>query len=242
MEPLTGQIALVTGASQGIGKAIALALAAQGATLCLVGRKVEALQAVADSVGSNRLRARSYRADLTRDEDIQQLAESLTRDFGHLDILVHCAGMIFLGPLERAPVAEFDAQFRANVRASYALTQALLPLLRARRGQIVFINSSVGLQARGGVGQFAATQHALKAIADSLREEINAEGLRVLSVFPGRTATPRQKVIHEIEGKTYHPELLMQPEDVASVVINALGLPRSAEVTDISMRSLIKSY
>lgn len=242
MEPLTGQIALVTGASQGIGKAITLGLAAQGATVCLVGRKVEALEAVADSVGSNALRARSYRADLTRDEDIQQLAESLTRDCGRVDILVHCAGVICQGPLERAPVEEFDAQYRANVHAPYVLTQTLLPLLRVRRGQIVFINSSVGLQARGDVGQFAATQHALKAIADSLREEINAEGVRVLSVFPGRTATPRQAAIHQMEGKTYHPDLLMQPEDVAAMVIHALRLPRTAEVTEIRMRPLVKSY
>jgi NADP-dependent 3-hydroxy acid dehydrogenase YdfG len=242
MEPLTGQIALITGASQGIGKAIALGLAAQGATFCLVGRRMEALEAVADSAGPNRARARSYRADLTRDEDTQQLVESLARDFGHLDILVHCAGMICRGPLEHAPVAEFDAQYRSNVRAPYVLTQALLPLLRTRPGQIVFINSSVGLQARGEVGQYAATQHALKAIADSLREEINTEGVRVLSIFPGRTATPRQAAICQSEGRAYQPELLMQPEDVAAMVIHALLLPRSAEVTEMRMRPLVKSY
>jgi NADP-dependent 3-hydroxy acid dehydrogenase YdfG len=204
---------------------------------------MEALEAVAESVGSNeRPRACNYLADLTRDEDIQRLVESLGRDFGHLDILVHCAGMICLGRLEHSSVAEFDAQFRANVRAPYVLTQALLSLLRARRGQIVFINSSVGLQARGELGQFAATQHALKAIADSLREEINAEGVRVLSIFPGRTATPRQAAIYQTEGKTYHPELLMQPEDVAAMVIHALLLPATAEVTEIRMRPLVKSY
>src|SRR5712692_4575271 len=242
MERLTGQIALVTGASQGIGKAIALGLVAQGAELCLVGRKVEALKAVADSVGSNGPRARSYCADLTRDEDVQQLAEGLTRDFGHLDILVHCAGTVFLGPLERAPVAEFDVQFRTNVRAPYALTQALLPLLRARRGQVVFINSSVGLRARANVGQYAATKHALKAIADSLRQEVNADGVRVLSVYPGRTATPGQAIIFQMEGRIPQPHLLMQPEDVASMVVHALCLPRTAEVTEIHMRPLVKSY
>ena len=90
------------------------------------------------------------------------------------------------------------------------------------------------------MGQFSATQHALKAIADSLRQEVNADGIRVLSVFPGRTATPRQASLHEIEGKRYQPELLMQPEDVATVVVNALGLPRTAEVTDVSIRPMIK--
>jgi short-subunit dehydrogenase len=120
------------------------------------------------------------------------------------------------------------------------LTQALLPLLKARQGQIVFINSTVGLRAGANVGQYAATKHGLKALADSLRDEVNADGVRVLSVFLGRTATPMQAAIHEMEGRVYHPEFLMQPEDVAAVVINALSLPRTAEMTDIHVRPMIK--
>jgi NADP-dependent 3-hydroxy acid dehydrogenase YdfG len=116
----------------------------------------------------------------------------------------------------------------------------LLPMLRSRHGQVVFINSSVGTRAPANVGQYAATKHALKAIADSLRDEVNADGMRVLSVFLGRTATPMQAAIYEMEGRTYRPELLLQPEDVAAVVINALTLPRTAEVTDISIRPFKK--
>jgi len=115
-----------------------------------------------------------------------------------------------------------------------------LPMLKSHRGQIVFINSSAGLSARANVSQYAATKHALKAITDSLREEINAEGLRVLSVYPGRTATPMQAAVHKMEQRAYQPDRLMQPEDVAAVVINALSLPSSAEVTDIHIRPLIK--
>jgi NAD(P)-dependent dehydrogenase (short-subunit alcohol dehydrogenase family) len=137
-------------------------------------------------------------------------------------------------------VADFDGQYRTNVRAPYVLTQALLPMLRSRQGQIVFINSSVGLNARAGVGQYAATKHALKALADSLREEVNAASVRVLSVFLGRTASPMQAGIHAAEGKAYHPERLLQPQDVAAVVLNALSLPRTAEVTDISIRPFMK--
>jgi NADP-dependent 3-hydroxy acid dehydrogenase YdfG len=145
-----------------------------------------------------------------------------------------------MGLLQKASVTELDWLYRANVRAPYVLTQALLPLLLSSQGQIVFINSSVIMQARANIGQFAATQHAIKAIADSLREEVNPLQVRVLSVFPGRTATPRQAIIHEMEGKPYCPERLMQPEDIAAVVINALSLPQSAEVTDISLRPFAK--
>ena len=242
MEAFANQIAVVTGASSGIGKAIALGLAAQGASLCLVGRELKTLETVAEMARSTSPKVLSYRGDLTLDEDIRALTICLQQDFGQIDLLVHSAGVISMGKLENAPVEDLDLQYRANVRAPYLLTQALLPMLKSCQGQIVFINSSVVLSARANVGQFAATQHALKAIADSLREEVNADGVRVLSVFPGRTATPRQATLYKLEGREYHPEVLLQPEDVAAVVINALGMPRTAEVTNINIRPLLKSY
>ena len=82
----------------------------------------------------------------------------------------------------------------------------------------------------------------MKAIADSLREEVNADGIRVLSVFPGRTATPRMERLFREEGRAYRPELLLQPRDVAAIVIHALKMPRTAEVTEISIRPCAKSY
>jgi NADP-dependent 3-hydroxy acid dehydrogenase YdfG len=142
-----------------------------------------------------------------------------------------------------ARIENLDEQYAADIRAPYLLTKALLPMLKASKGQVVFINSSLGVNAkRPEVGQFAATQHALKAIAESLREEVNRDGIRVLSLYLGRTATPRQERLYQQEGRVYQPELLMQPEDVAAMVISALALPRTAEVTDISMRPLVKSY
>lgn len=240
MATFKDQVAVITGASSGIGKAIALGLAAKAATVCLVGRQHSKLEEVAERARATAPRVFTHSVDLTRDEDIEKLKALVQRDCGHVDLLVHSAGIIFLGPIERAPIAEFDQQYRANVRAPYALTQALLPMLRSRRGQIVFINSSMGLATRANVGQYSATKHALKAIADTLREEVNAEGVRVLSVYPGRTATPQQAAIHKMEGKEYHPEVLMQPEDIAAVVINALSLERTAEVTNINIRPLRK--
>lgn len=242
MAAFSDQTAVVTGASSGIGRAIALGLAMQGATLCLVGRSRETLQAVAESSGEAAPRVRCYQADLTVDEDVHELAGQLQRDVGSVDILVHSAGMIINGALESAPVEDFDRQYRANVRAPYLLTQALLLQLKARRGQIVFINSTVGLHAVANAGQYAATKHALRAMADSLRAEVNPESVRVLSVFLGRTATPMQAMVHQMEGRAYRPDLLMQPEDVATVVLNTLSVPRTAEVTDIHLRPMIKSY
>jgi len=239
-EPIEGAVAVVTGASKGIGKAIALGLAVRGASLCLVGRNAGTLEDVVESTRRSANRVISYPTDITLDMDRLKLVSAIKRDFGHVDILVHAAGIISLARLEDALLEDFDRQYQTNVRAPFALTQALLPLLRSRQGQIVFINSSTGLNAKPGVGQYAATKHALKAIADSLRAEVNADGLRVSSVFLGRTATPMQATIHEMEDKPYQPERLLQPQDVAAAVIHLLSLPRTAEVTDISIRPFRK--
>ncbi len=231
-----GHVAVVTGAGSGVGRAIALGLAAHGAAVCLVGRTPGRLEEVADLARRAGPPAYCYPADLARDEHIEEVCGCLGRDVPSIDILVHSAGAIGLGSLERAPVAELDRQYRVNVRAPYALTRRLLPWLRSRRGQVVFLNSSAGLQARGGVGQYAATKHALRAVADSLRDDVNADGVRVLSVFLGRTASPMQAAVHRLEGRAYRPDRLVQPEDVAAVVLAALALPRTAEVTDVVIR------
>ena len=238
MTRLKDQLAIVTGASGGIGGAIAAGLAQEGARVVLAARDAAKLESLAKRLGN----ARSWPMDLTRDEDLLRLAGQIDSEYGRLDILVHCAGAIDHGKLEEAPVATLDRLYNANLRGPFLLTQKLLPLLKKPRGQIVFINSSTGLTARPNAGQFSATQHAFKAMADALRDEVNADGVRVLSVYPGRTATPRTEALHAKEGRPYHPELLLQSEDVASVVLNALTLPWTAEVMNISIRPMQKSY
>jgi NADP-dependent 3-hydroxy acid dehydrogenase YdfG len=240
MTSLDDKVAVVTGASSGIGKAIAIGLGAQGARLCIIGRNLVSLESVAEQVQAIGSQAFCYRADITVDEDVSHLMANLQKDVGRIDILVHSAGVISRGAVDAAPVEDFDLQYRTNVRGAYLLTQRSLPMLKVRAGQIVFINSSAGQNARAELGQYAATKHALKAIADSLREEVNAEGIRVLSVYLGRVASPMQAVVHQWEGREYSPESLLQPEDVASVVIDALSLPLTAEVTDISIRHFKK--
>jgi short-subunit dehydrogenase len=241
MSVFSHQTAVVTGASSGLGQAISLALAVQGASLFLIGRKRDKLDAIAESARAKTSRVVSSQADLTVDENVSEVAATLRREFRSIDLLVHSAGVISIGPVGSAPVEELDRQYRVNVRSPYLLTQTLLPMLKACRGQIVFMNSLVGLNAKANSSHYSMTKHALKALADSLRDEVNADGVRVLSVFLGRTATPMQATLQGMEGRTYCPEVLLQPEDVAGVVLNALSLPRTAEVTDISIRHAIKS-
>jgi NADP-dependent 3-hydroxy acid dehydrogenase YdfG len=232
---------VITGASSGIGHAIAHRLAKEGAVLCLVGRKLEALTEIQNKVEGLASRVLCYQADLTIEHELVELEDKLKRNCDRVDALIHSAGVISLGTMADSSVEDLDGQYRTNVRAPYHLTQALLPLLRKSLAQVVFINSSVAQRAPAKFGQYAATKHGLKAIADSFRDEINVEGVRVLSVYLGRTATPMQASVHEREGKEYYPESLVQPEDVASTVIHALHMPRTVEITDISMRPLCKA-
>lgn len=231
-----GRVAVVTGASSGVGRAIAMALVADDATVCLVGRDARRLADAEDDARQRGGRAFAHAADLARDDDVRGLATGVQKDLGGVDILVHAAGVIAIDPMESAALGDLDHQYRTNLRGPYALTQALLPTLRDRKAEVVFVNSTQGVTASGGSGQYAATKHGLRAVADSLRAEVNAAGVRVLTVLLGQTATPMQKTLYEAQGRHYRPELLVQPEDVARTVVAALSLPRTAEVTEVTIR------
>lgn len=240
MTGLEGAVALVTGAGGGIGRAVSRALVGAGADAWLVCRTAASIDETALACAPGNVRTRAI--DLTAPDGTAGLADELEREAGRLDVLVHCAGVIAHGRLEAADAASLDEQYAANVRAFYVLAAQMLPLLRRGPGQIVVVNSSVVSGTRAGVAQFAATHHALRAITDTLRHEVNEDGIRVLSVFPGRTATSRQERLYRSEGRTYRPELLLQPEDVATMIVASLTLTRTAEVTDIHIRPLLKSY
>lgn len=236
MQGLKDKIAVVTGASSGIGREIALALAAEGVTLILVGRSIRRLREVAALCAHRGSVASCYQADLLSVEDIRRFGRQSIQDWKDIDILIHSAGMIRSGDLMSARVSDFDAQYFCNVRAPFCLTQIFLPGLVRRQGEVIFINSSCGLTAGGGVSQYAATKHALKALADSIREEVNPLGVRVISFYLGRTATPMQERVHKTERKAYCPEQLIQPGQVSSAVIHTLLLGREAEVIDVCIR------
>ncbi len=227
--PLKEQTALITGASGGIGSAIAHALAEEGVRLFLVGRNLEKLTVAGET----------FQADLTDDGQLRATAARVREVFGGVDILIHSIGLFRAGPIETSPVEDLDAQYRVNLRVPYLLTQELLPSLIERQGQVVFVNSGAGSHpARGSWGAYSATKHGLRAVADSLRDEVNRRGVRVLTVFPGRTATAMQEEVHRFEGKPYDPARFLQPEDVAAAVVQALRLPRTAELTDLHLRPM----
>jgi short-subunit dehydrogenase len=123
-----------------------------------------------------------------------------------------------------------------NLLAPAELTRLCLPALRVAGGQVVFVNSGSGLRANPDWSAYAASKHGLRALADSLRAEEKGAGVRVTSVYPGRTATTMQEKVHAQEGKAYDPEDWIRPESVATAVLSAMDLPRDAEMTDVTVR------
>lgn len=231
---LTNQHAVVTGASSGIGTAIALELARAGCSLHLLGRDDDRLEHTRQQALETNpdISVQVHAFDLNDDQQVQGFCHA--QHDARIDLLIHSAGVAKLGTMAEASLETLDWHYQVNVRAPYALTKGLLPQLEASKGHVVFVNSGAGLTARAGWGQYAMSKFALKALADSLRAELS--GVRVLSVYPGRTATPMQEQVYQSEGKTYDPEPLIQPEDVAAQVIAALKLPARASVIDLNIR------
>ncbi len=233
---LAGRGALVTGASSGIGRAIALRLAEAGASVLATGRNHDALTRLAKEAAELDLAVHHHAADVTRPADRALLAGAARGELPNLAVVVHSAGLYHRGPIVETPLAELDRLLDVTVRASYALTRTLLPDLIAATGDVVFVNSTQGLAAGPDVGAYAAAKQALRAVADSLRAEVAADGVRVCSVFPGRTATPMQQQIFAAEGRRWNADDLVDPDDIAVAVTTAVTLPPRTTVTEMVVR------
>lgn len=234
-----GCCTIITGAGRGIGRALAVRLARSGASVMCVARTRSELDETVATAGEN---AFAKQGDISAPGVAHELIDTALAKFGRLDLLVHSAGVMHTGPIDDYNQAEFDRIFAINVRSPYALMHAALTPLKSTQGQLIIINSSIIRAANlANRGVFAATQMALKALTDSVRDEANAAGVRVISVMPGTTASPRQASLFNQSGRLYKPELLLQPEDVAEAACNALLMPRTAEITDIFVRPMLKS-
>jgi short-subunit dehydrogenase len=227
---------VITGGSSGIGRALAVELAHRGRALILVARNEARLSATGRAVAEAGGRAETRTLDLTDDAALDALTGELATASAGVGGLVHSAGMVALGTVADTDVAVLDAHYALNLRAPYRLTRALLPALERAGGHVVFINSGAGLHANAEWGAYAASKFALRAVADSLRQEVAGRGVRVTSVFPGRTATPMQRDVHRQEGRHYRADAFVRPQDVAREIAGLLELEPPSVVTDLVIR------
>jgi len=222
---------LITGAGSGIGAALARVLHERGDDLLLVVRSDERAAELREEFAG----AETVVADL---EDSAALERALAADSlpARLDSLVHAAGYVDLQPVADFDLDSWQRQLTVNLTAAALLARATLPALRAAGGTVVLVNSGAGLAAHPEWSAYAASKFGLRALADSLRGEEAGNGVRVTSVFPGRTATPMQEKVHEQEGKTYDAGDWSTPETVAASILHVLDLPADSVVPELVVR------
>lgn len=237
---LAGRTGLVTGATSGVGRAISRALAGAGAEVWGVGRDRDALDELEAETRDTPGETHAVRADLSRDDRVRGLAATVRENNDGLDYLIHSAGVFIRDEVENFDPDDFERLFGLHVRARSLLTRDLLPSLRDASGHVLFVNSSLGLRSSPGAGMYSGSMHALRAVADALRDEVNEDDVRVTSLFLGRTATPMQEEIHRNEGRPYEADRLIQPETVARTTLQALTVPRDAEITNLQLRPMQK--
>ena len=234
-KPFDGMLALVTGASRGIGAATAEALAAAGAHVILTARSAPALEEVEDRIHAAGGSATIAPMDLTETEHIKKLAEAVAERWGSLDVLVLNAAMLgSLSPVEHLEPKELTRVFALNVHANQAMIAAFDPLLRrADKADVVGITSSVGIEPRAFWGGYGASKAAFETLLGAYTDETAHAGkLRVQIVDPGATRTRMRQLAFPGE----EPESLKGPETVAAAILNYL---KSAAVT--GSRHLIDS-
>jgi NADP-dependent 3-hydroxy acid dehydrogenase YdfG len=244
---LENTVALVTGASSGIGEAAARALAEQGAAVALVARRAERLEALGGEIADAGGTALPVEADVSEREQAEAAVARTVAELGRLDVLVNNAGVMLLGPIVDAPVEEWERMIEVNLLGLAYTARAALPhLLEAaereprRVADLVNVSSVAGRIARKGSGVYNATKFGVGAFSESLRQEVARRHVRVSLVEPGAVATElqshnRPEVREQIERRFEDMDVL-QAEDIADAIAYTVTRPRHVAVNELLIR------
>ncbi len=238
---LHGKVALVTGASSGIGEATARALAADGAHVAIAARRNDRLAALRDELESAGAQVLTLELDVTDEGAARAAVQSAVDKFGALDIVVNNAGVMLLGPVENADTTDWTRMINTNVLGLMYLTHAALPHLLASQGTVVQISSVAGRVARSGSAVYNASKHAVNAFSEGLRQEVTGRGVRVVLIEPGMVATEVREHITHAESKAganKRAETMrqLQSEDIAEAVRYAVTAPAHVAINEVLIR------
>src|ERR1700729_4410348 len=244
---LQGTVALVTGASSGIGEATAVALAEHGAAVAIAARRADRLDRLAATIADRGGKALAIEADVASPEQAQALVERTVSKLGSLDTLINNAGVMLLGPTVGAPLEEWDQMVAINVQGLLYCAHAALPHLLAAAqdgprqvADMVNISSVAGRVARSGSGVYNLTKHGVGAFSESLRQEVTGRHVRVSLVEPGAVATElrthnRPEIQEQIEARFDGVEIL-QAQDIADAITFIVTRPRRMAVNEVLIR------
>jgi len=234
MRGLEEKSIVITGATSGIGFELAIRLIKEGAKVFLVGRNFDKLKKILSSLEINNSKVFFLSTNFIDFSDVENLIIKLKLE-ADIDVLIHCAGAISLGSFEDDTIENLNIQYKVNVAAPFYITQKLLPALKSTKGQIIFLNSTAGLESNENTSLYASSKHAIKAMAKSLRKEILKDKIKVTNIFLGSTDTPMQEKVQKIKGNVYDPNKFMPAKDVADTIISILRIPKNMTITDITL-------
>jgi len=237
MESLQGKTALITGAGKGIGKAIALAFAAEGVNLAILSRTEADLQQVAKEAAAinGTLKVAYATADVSSYASVSEVVARLKETVGDIDILVNNAGIGRFGSFLELEVEEWEEVIKTNLFGTYYAIRAILPEMKARKsGDIVNISSTAGLKGAPVTSAYSASKFAVNGLSESLMLEVRKENIRVMTLTPSTIATDMAKDLKLTDG---NPDKVLQPEDLAELLVAHLKLPRRALVKEVGLWS-----
>ncbi len=235
---LDGKVALVTGASSGIGEATALALAAEGARVALAARRTDRLEALKRKFGDAGL---VVQLDVTDEAQCRSAVASTVASFGQLDIVLNNAGVMLLGAIEGADTEDWRRMIHTNVLGLMYVTHAALPHLLESKGILVNVSSVAGRVARFGSGVYNASKWGVNAFSESLRQEVTSRGVRVVLIEPGMVATELADHItdpaaREMIAQRKAQMTPLESDDIARAVIYAVTQPAHVAINEILVR------
>jgi 3-oxoacyl-[acyl-carrier protein] reductase len=234
-KPLAGKVALVTGASRGIGLAIARRLGERGARLSLCARKPDVLAAAVSSLQKLAMEVFSLTADITQSADVTRLVDATRKALGPVDILVNNAGVGHFGPFHELSESNWDITLDTNLKGVFLMSRAVAPeMIQRRTGQIINISSLSGKNAYKGGGIYCASKYGLMGLTACMAEDLREYGVRVSAICPGSVATEFSLHVGKDTSK------MLQPEDVAHAVASLVTQGPTSFLSEILLRPLQK--
>jgi len=230
--------AVVTGATSGLGKEIAIYLLTADWKVYLLGRSVEDLKEEEPFTEYFKNRqAVGCKSDFLNDSETLKAVSRIIKAEKSLGLLIHSAAYYTAGNVSEGDLSDLDKSYQINVKAPFMLTQKLVPSLSKGKGAVIFLNSSsINGRVNENLVAYTATKSALKSMADSLRKEVNTKGIRVTTVYLGKTDTPMQKKASNLFDYDYKADRMMNPTSVAKIICDTALSPREIECTDLYLR------
>ena len=236
MQELKGKIALITGGSRGIGKAIALALAEEGVNVAITGRNEEKLKAVVQEIEQKGVKSAYVVFDITSKTEVYGALEKLQKDFGKIDILVNNVGIAAFGGILEMEDEKWEEIVKTNLFGAYYVVKAVVPSMVERKtGDIINISSTAGLKGNAMTSAYSASKFGLIGMSESMMLELRKQNIRVTTLMPSTIASDMSKEVLKITDG--NPEKVLQPEDFAELVVDLLKLNKRAMLANASLWS-----